>query len=97
MSTPKLIGNKMTPQEIIWKSKTILIVGIVSKSGKIHYNLRKYVGRFGSVEREAKNGMLLVRFRSGHTRSIPAGCLIEADKKTMESLSTHINAQKIGV
>ena len=86
----------MTPQEIIWKSKTVLIVGIVSKSGKIHYNLRKYVGRFGSVEREAKNGMLLVRFRSGHTRSIPAGCLKAIDEKTMESLSVHLNTRKVG-
>lgn len=64
----------MTYQEAIWQNKYVWVSGILSKSGKLHYSYRKYVGKGGMVVGEAKNGMLLVRF-SKHTRAIPAGCL----------------------
>ena len=64
----------MTRQEAIWKNKYVWVVGILSRSGKLHYTYRKYVGRGGKVVGEAKNGMLLVEF-SRHVRAIPAGCL----------------------
>lgn len=64
----------MTYQEAIWKDKIVWVVGILSKSGKLHREYRKYVGRGGYVLGEAKNGMLLVQFNR-HTRAIPAGCL----------------------
>lgn len=67
----------MTHQETIWINKYVWVTGIVSKSGKAHRYVAEYVGRGGLVEREAKNGMLQVRFtRNGsHVRNIPAGCL----------------------
>lgn len=67
----------MTYQESIWQGKKVLVIGILSKSGNIHLNLKHYVGRTGIVNKEAKNGMLLVEFKT-HFRSIPAGCVIEA-------------------
>lgn len=66
----------MTYQESIWKGKKVLVIGILSKSGKIHMKLKRYVGRTGIVKKESKNGMLLIEFKS-HFRSIPAGCVIE--------------------
>lgn len=48
----------------------------MSKSGKIHLYVKKYIDRFGLVKGEAKNGMLLIRFKE-HTRSIPVGCVVE--------------------
>lgn len=68
----------MTYQESIWQGKTVLVIGILSKSGKLHMKLKHYVGRTGIVNKEAKNGMLLIEFKT-HFRSIPAGCIIEAN------------------
>jgi hypothetical protein len=65
----------MTYQEVLWKDKLVWVVGIKSKSGKLHRYVRKYVGRGGVVTREAKNGMLLVHFKGKLSRAIPAGCL----------------------
>lgn len=65
----------MTSQEVLWQDKLVWVTGIKSKSGKLHRYVRKFVGRGGIVEREAKNGMLLVRFTGRQTRAIPAGCL----------------------
>lgn len=67
----------MTYQEVLWQDRLVWVVGILSRSGRMHYNLRKYVGRGGRVIRESKNGQLLVEFGRGHQRSIPAGCLAE--------------------
>ena len=70
-----------TYQECIWQDKTVLVVSMMSKSGKVHSYVKRFVGRRGYVLREAKNGMLLIRFQmSKHFRktiSIPAGCVIE--------------------
>lgn len=65
----------MTYQEVLWKGKHVWVVGILSKSGKVHRYLRKYVGRSGFVLGESKNNMLLVQFGRHQTRCIPAGCL----------------------
>ncbi len=64
----------MTYQESIYKGKFVWVTGILSKSGRLHYDLRKYVGRGGSVLGESKNGRLLIQF-GNHTRAIPAGCV----------------------
>lgn len=64
----------MTYQEVLYQGKYVWVTGILSKSGKMHYALRKYVGKGGMVIQEAKNNMLLVQFGK-HTRSIPAGCV----------------------
>ena len=66
----------MTYQEVLWKNRYVWVIGILSKSGKIHHTYRKYVGRGGLVLGESKNNMLLVKFKN-HTRAIPAGCLAE--------------------
>ena len=66
----------MTYQEAQWKGKYVWVVGILSRSGRLHYALRKYVGRGGTVLGESKNGQLLVQFK-GHTRAIPAGCVAQ--------------------
>lgn len=66
----------MTYQEAIWKGKYVCVTGILSKSGRLHYTYRKYVGRSGTVVGESKNNMLLIKFKN-HTRSIPAGCVVE--------------------
>lgn len=66
----------MTLQEILWENKLVTVVSILSKSGKLHYSLRKFIGLTGQVQGEAKNGMLLVKF-SKQTRCIPAGCVVE--------------------
>jgi hypothetical protein len=66
----------MTNQEVLWKGKTVWIVGILSRSGRLHYGLRKYVGRGGLVVGESKNNQLLIQF-GNHTRAIPAGCVAE--------------------
>lgn len=65
----------MTYQEVLWQGKLVWVTGIVSKSGRCHRYVRKFVGRGGIVKREAKNGMLLVQFKTGQKRAIPAGCL----------------------
>lgn len=58
-----------------------MVVSMMSKSGKFHTYVKRFVGRRGYVLGEAKNGMLLIRFQmSNHFRktiSIPAGCVIE--------------------
>lgn len=64
----------MTYQEVLWQGKYVWITGVKSKSGRLHRYVAKYVGRGGAVVGEAKNGMLLVQFKS-HTRAIPAGCV----------------------
>lgn len=66
----------MTYQECIWKDTIVWVVGILSKSGKIHRYVKQYVGRGGFVLGESKNGMLLIKF-SNHTRCIPAGCIVK--------------------
>lgn len=66
----------MTHQEVLWKDKYVWIVSLMSKSGKMHRYVRKYVGLGGRVKGEAKNGMLLIQFKN-HTRSIPAGCVVD--------------------
>jgi hypothetical protein len=66
----------MTYQEVLWKDKYVWVVSLMSKSGKMHRYVRKYVGRGGKVVGEAKNGMLLIEFKN-HTRCIPAGCVVE--------------------
>lgn len=71
----------MTYQECSWKDKTIMVVSMMSKSGKVHTYVKRFVGRQGYVLGEAKNGMLLIRFQMSKyfrkTISIPAGCVIE--------------------
>ncbi len=78
----------MTAQETLWAGKKVLVVSMVSKSGKVHYYLRKYVGMHGRFVREAKNGMLLIRFASKKgniDRSIPAGCCMQTGTKDLLS------------
>ena len=65
----------MTPQEIEWQGHLVWVTSIKSRSGRLHRWVRQYMGRGGVVEREARNGMLIVRFRQNHVRAIPAGCL----------------------
>lgn len=65
----------MTYQEVLWQNKLVWVTGLVSKSGRLHRYVRKFVGRGGLVVAEAKNGMLLVEFGRNHVRAIPAGCL----------------------
>lgn len=66
----------MTQQEVLWKGRFVWVVGILSRNGRLHYDLRKYVGRGGAVLGESKNGRLLIQF-GNHTRAIPAGCVAE--------------------
>lgn len=70
-----------TYQECIWQDKTVLVVSMLSKSGKVHAYVKRFVGRRGTVLGEAKNGMLLIRFQmTKYFRkeiAIPAGCVIE--------------------
>ena len=68
----------MTPQEIKWKDKIVLVTGIKSNNGVLHGHVARYIGQCGTVKREAKNGMLLVYFKNSKNakhRAIPAGCL----------------------
>ena len=70
----------MTYQDRIWKGKTVWVVSIMSKQGRIHRYLKKYIGRGGYVLGTSKNNMLLIEFgstssKSRHTRSIPASCV----------------------
>lgn len=69
----------MTYQEVLWQGKYVWVTGIVSKSGKCHRYVRKFVGRGGMVLGEAKNGMLLIQFgkdrQRDKRRAIPAGCV----------------------
>lgn len=66
----------MTYQEALWKDKMVWVVSLMSKSGKMHRYVRKYVGRGGKVVGEAKNNMLLIQFKN-HKRAIPAGCVAD--------------------
>lgn len=70
----------MTYQETIWKNKYVWVVSLMSKSGKMHRYVKKYIGRGGFVLGESKNNMLLIRFKT-HTRAIPAGCVVEYNVK----------------
>ena len=80
----------MTPQEIKWKDKIVLVTGIKSNNGVLHGYVARYIGQCGTVKREAKNGMLLVYFKNSKKakhRAIPAGCLTactEANWSKME-------------
>jgi hypothetical protein len=69
----------MDYQEAVWKDKSVVVTGIVSRSGAMHRYLCRYVGRTGYVIGTAKNNMLLVEFakyRGMETcRAIPAGCV----------------------
>lgn len=67
----------MTDQEVLWQHRLVWVVGILSGSGRLHYRLREFVGRGGVVERESKNGQLLVRFSKNVLRCVPAGCVAE--------------------
>ena len=66
----------MTAQEVLWQGKWVWVVGLMSRSGKMHRYVREYVGRGGKVAAEAKNGMLLIQFKN-HARAIPAGCVVD--------------------
>lgn len=69
----------MTPREVEYKDKIVVVVSLVSRSGRIHMYVRRYMGRFGQVVGEAKNGMLLIQFgKCGGHRAIPAGCVVLA-------------------
>ena len=71
----------MTYQETLWQGRYVWVVSLMSRSGKMHLYVRKYVGRVGMVKGEAKNGMLLIQFKNSHgishTRAIPAGCVVD--------------------
>lgn len=71
----------MTYQEVLLQGKVVLVTGMVSRSGKCHKYVKKYVGRQGCVIGEAKNGMLLVAF-GNRSRAIPAGCVTRDDEVT---------------
>ena len=66
----------MTYQEALWKGRYVWVVSLMSRSGRMHRYVRKYVGRGGLVKGDAKNGMLLIQFKN-HTRAIPAGCVVD--------------------
>ena len=74
----------MTYQEVLWQHKDVRLVSIRGKQGPIHWELAKYCGMPGVVIREAKNGMLLVRFGASRNeagdmcRAVPASCVVEA-------------------
>ncbi len=70
----------MTYQEALWKGKTVWVVSLLSKSGRIHQYVHRYIGRGGQVIGEAKNGMLLIAFGQFEVRAIPAGCVVEYGK-----------------
>lgn len=52
----------MTYQECICQGKMVICHSIISKSGKPHPYVMKYVGRTGVVSRESKNNMLMIKF-----------------------------------
>lgn len=67
-----------TYQECLYKDKAVYVVGMTSRSGKVHRYVRKFVGRTGWVIGQSKNGMLLLEFKKGYgreCRAIPAGCV----------------------
>lgn len=66
----------MTYQEALWKGRYVWVVSLMSRSGRMHRYVRKYVGRGGLVKGDAKNGMLLIQFKN-HARAIPAGCVVD--------------------
>ena len=65
----------MTYQEVLWQGHLVWVTGMISKSGKAHRYVRKFIGRGGVVKGEAKNGMLLIDFGKNKKRAIPAGCV----------------------
>lgn len=73
----------MTYQEALWQGKSVFVVSMMTKSGKIHQYMREYVGCCGRVLGEAKNGMLLVDFQN-RIRAIPASCVVELRKNNTE-------------
>ena len=65
MGTPSYRDYKYsTIQEFEWGGKTVMVTGIKSNRGVIHKQYARFVGFEGVVKREAKNGMLIVRFHS---------------------------------
>lgn len=70
----------MTYQECIWMNWVVMPVSIQAKSGYVHRYIRPFVGKTGYVVKEAKNGMLLIRFhykkKGWKVRAIPASCLM---------------------
>ena len=79
----------MTYQEVLWQHKLVWVVGILSRKGKLHYRLREFVGRGGVVERESKNGQLLVRFSKNVLRCVPAGCVVQYGTVSRAKLNGH--------
>lgn len=72
----------MTYLECLWEGKSVLVVSILSKNGRIHTRIKPWIGRSGMVIGESKNNQLLVRFRLGKKTvhvSIPPGCVIALD------------------
>lgn len=71
----------MTYQECIYKGKKVMITGIISRSGKLHSHVTRYVGSICRVLGDAKNGMLLLHVPIGRFHptfrkiSVPAGCV----------------------
>lgn len=72
----------MTYLECIWKDKSIMIVSLMSKNGKIHSRIKPWIGRVGIVVKESKNNQLLTRIRLSEKIvyiSIPPGCVIDLE------------------
>lgn len=69
----------MTNLEKIWADKHVFVYSMMSKSGKIHSYVRRWIGRIGVVVRESKNNQLLVKFGISQYKrkyiAIPPGCL----------------------
>lgn len=56
--------------------RVVFITGTISKSGKFHPGLTKYVGRMGIIKGLAKNGGVLVKIVGTNiTKSFPQGCV----------------------
>lgn len=69
----------MTSQEIRWNGKQVYVVSALTRNRRFHFYVAAYIGFLGVVVREAKNGMLLVKFHPNVYRAIPASCLAERD------------------
>ena len=70
-----------------------MVVSMMSKSGKVHTYVKRFVGHQGIVLGEAKNGMLLIRFAVSNVLrehvAIPAGCVIECTECTEVQFAQH--------
>lgn len=69
----------MTHLETIWQDKHVIVYSMMSKSGKLHAHVRRWIGRIGIVMRESKNNQLIVKFGISPYKkkyiAIPPGCL----------------------